>query len=137
MRGRKRKLARIKIADSLAVSRLRSQGWKIYEDRRTRKFVAQKGKSMFIFDRISSRTVNEFLKWVSANKKAAFPLPKGVKHIWVRNPRHSTIPLAPAQSAAPSKVTRPAAYGLTLIEGSHSTVPGHLAELDWNDLRKR
>jgi hypothetical protein len=91
---------------------------------------------MFMFDAISSKSVDKFLRWVSANNKGpSFPLPKGIKQRppreWPNEAGYQPI----RQSAAP--VARPAAYGLTLSEGSHSTVPGHQAELDWNDLRKR
>jgi non-homologous end joining protein Ku len=36
-----------------------------------------------------------------------------------------------------SHIVKNSGRSFSAIEGSHNTVPGHYADLDWNDLRKR
>lgn len=99
-------------------------------------------KSAFLFnkDSFSKSKVCRFDKWYrwyksQADKTRALRiLPSGVIAFKVRRRDWSKYPGAAIEPLAPAFPIKPSSSGIT---GSHSTVPGHLTELDCYDLQKR
>lgn len=133
---RKRKRLSMRIREGLAV--LDSLG---YRSRDTPEAIwLETPKVAYVFDpkHFGKRKAHEFHAWYlsHASTKAALPtLPIGIIARTIVRRDWSAIPAASAGRLAPIHPIKPMPTGCAA--GSNSTVPGHLAELDTYDLRKR
>jgi hypothetical protein len=117
---------------------LHFHGFTAYRNERNGCLVACHFGRMFVFE---YRNAREFLGWTRTKKNGLPPLatlPAGVKIYTSGNPQKmdSTV-RAPSPHPRTSTPTKNSGISFSAIEGSHSTVPGHYVELDWNDLLKR
>jgi len=85
--------------------------------------------------------VQAFSSWARSQRMTSrrlTNLPAGIKEI-SNSKRTSITTVARIRSTYPNDATpaRSISRASLVVEGSHGTVPGHYAELDWNDLRKR
>lgn len=96
------------------------------------------GEYAFVFHKahLTRTKVSEFRAWLSQAKTTGDlkKLPFGIEHLKIVRRDWSSIPGAAIKKLAPAFPIRPRSSG---GGGSHSTVPGHPAELDWFDLQKR
>jgi hypothetical protein len=115
---------------------LRLKGFELYRNVETDAVAAYSSGFIFEFERISLRKAQQFFAWFQAYESTHSGLstvPIGVKVYRIRKWREGR---GGAPISNPSRLTawhRPS----IAIGGLHSTVPGHYAELDWNDLAKR
>jgi hypothetical protein len=117
---------------------LHFHGFTTYRNERNGYVVVCHFGRMFVFEYGKAR---EFLDWTRTKKSGLPPiatLPAGLKICTSGNRQNIESTAKPRNPhSRPTTPTKNSGRSFSAIEGSHSTVPGHYAELDWNDLRKR
>jgi hypothetical protein len=115
---------------------LRSKGFRLYRNLRNDALVASSSDFMFEFQQISVRKAQQFFAWFQTYqdiKSGLAALPPGLKVHQIRKPKSTGAVRQIESGIAIPASSRPS----IAIEGLHSTIPGHYADLDWNDLRKQ
>jgi len=136
-----------------ALDLLRRRGFKLYFNRQNSRLAVRRFGCMFEFREITPPKAQEFLAWVSSKESGTLsPLPIDIERIQApKMPRarpvvrstsfESSVPTTTATNR-PSMVSQSSSSS-PFVRGSgrrafgYSTVPGHYAELDWNDLCTR
>ena len=132
-----------------ALDLLRRRGFKLYINRQNNRIAVWCFGCMFEFREIAPPKAQEFLAWVASEENAALlPLPMDIERIQVpKMPRARSVVrsmlFVPATTAASRQSMANQDSSSAFNRGSgrrafgYSTVPGHYAELDWNDLCTR
>ena len=126
---------------------LDSCGFTTFVNERAGCLVVRLSEGLFVIEAVSLAKAQEFVRWIRANKgrfrakkgrlAPAVKLPSGIR-LMGQAKAHENQPTIPVQKPRTKSPVRQPLSGMSIaIEGSHSTVPGHFADLDWNDLRKR
>jgi hypothetical protein len=95
-------------------------------------------KRRWVIEKIKREKVQDFIGWARRNKSGRArlsALPDGIREMKAESIKKAK--LAPIQKVRTILPMRSASGPSIVIEGSQSNLPGHYADLDWNDLRRR